>query len=420
MKDSGVEWIGKIPEKWDVRPFKNMTSIIMGQSPKSDEIKQTGETLFMQGNKEFREIYPSPTTYCETPSKKSRVGDILMSVRAPVGALNISDKEYGIGRGLCSIKGIGINREFLLYFLRKSVDDFEILSNGTTFSAITVDTLKNVKIVIPSLKEQQQIANFLNHKTHEINSIIGDTKQSIVELKKYKQAVITETVSRGLNPDVKMKDSGVEWIGEVPEHWNVSRLRYLGTLQNGISKSGDAFGSGFPFLSYGDVYRDIELPKTVSGLIESSESDRLNYSVTYGDVLFTRTSETIEEVGFSSTCLETIPDVVFAGFVIRFRPTTDELFPRFSKYYFRSQIHRSFFAKEMNLVIRASLSQQLLKKLPVLLPSIEEQQQIADYLDEKCAHIDSLIADKEKLIGEFETYRKALIFEYVTGKKEVE
>lgn len=343
-----------------------------------------------------------------------------MSVRAPVGALNISDKEYGIGRGLCSIKGIGINREFLLYFLRKSVDDFEILSNGTTFSAITVDTLKNVKIVIPSLKEQQQIANFLNHKTHEINSIIGDTKQSIVELKKYKQAVITETVSRGLNPDVKMKDSGVEWIGEVPEHWNVSRLRYLGTLQNGISKSGDAFGSGFPFLSYGDVYRDIELPKTVSGLIESSESDRLNYSVTYGDVLFTRTSETIEEVGFSSTCLETIPDVVFAGFVIRFRPTTDELFPRFSKYYFRSQIHRSFFAKEMNLVIRASLSQQLLKKLPVLLPSIEEQQQIADYLDEKCAHIDSLIADKEKLIGEFETYRKALIFEYVTGKKEVE
>ena len=158
----------------------------------------------------------------------------------------------------------------------------------------------------------------------------------------------------------------------------------------------------------------------VNGLIESSESERLNYSVKYGDVLFTRTSETIEEVGFASTCLETIPDVVFAGFVIRFRPLGDELYPCFSKYYFRSQIHRSFFSKEMNLVTRASLSQQLLKKLPVLLPSIEEQQQIADYLDEKCAHIDSLITNKEKMVQELEVYKKAMIYEYVTGKKEVE
>ena len=306
------------------------------------------------------------------------------------------------------------------YTLGKNFEDYFQTQLTGIIGGVSINNLKKFSIPIPSLHEQQKIADFLDEKISQIDIIIDKTKQSIVEFKKYKQSLITEIVTKGLNPDVKMKYSGIEWIGEIPEQWNVSRLRYLGTLQNGISKSGDAFGSGFPFLSYGDVYRGIELPKTVTGLIESSASDRLNYSVTYGDVLFTRTSETIEEVGFSSTCLETIPDVVFAGFVIRFRPITDELSPNFSKYYFRSQIHRSFFAKEMNLVTRASLSQQLLKKLPVLLPSTKEQQKIAGYLDEKCAHIDNLIADKEKLLSEFETYKKALIFEYVTGKKEVE
>lgn len=168
------------------------------------------------------------------------------------------------------------------------------------------------------------------------------------------------------------------------------------------------------------MYKNFALPENGSGLIKSSKNDRNIYSVKYGDVFFTRTSETIEEVGFAATCLKTIEDATFAGFVIRFRPNNfNELLPVFSKYYFRSDIHRKFFVKEMNLVTRASLSQELLKNLPVLLPTLEEQREIAIYLDDKCSEIDGAIKEKREQLETLEQYKKSLIYEYVTGKKEV-
>ena len=201
--------------------------------------------------------------------------------------------------------------------------------------------------------------------------------------------------------------------------WIVKKLRYLGGCQNGISKSSEYFGEGYPFVSYGDVYRNYQLPEMVKGLIMSTDSDRENYSVIRGDVLFTRTSETIEEVGFSCVCLKTIEHATFAGFVIRFRPNSDELLPEYSKYYFRSDMHRRFFVKEMNLVTRASLGQELLKQLPVILPPLQEQHEIANYLEQQCGELDGIIVKKEQYLTEIENYKKSLIYEYVAGKKEV-
>lgn len=217
-----------------------------------------------------------------------------------------------------------------------------------------------------------------------------------------------------------MKEANNTYLGFVPFEWREKRLRFLGLCQNGISKSIDFFGKGYPFVAYGDVSKNISLPESVAGLIDTNENEREIYSVRYGDVFFTRTSETIEEVGFASTCLKTIENAVFAGFVIRFRPFNQyELLPGFSKYYFRSNIHRKFFVKEMNLVTRASLSQELLKKLPVLLPPLNEQKRISNFLDNKCAEIDNLILEKEKFVTNLEGYKKSLIYEYVTGKKVV-
>src|SRR5699024_8947487 len=279
--------------------------------------------------------------------------------------------------------------------------------------------MKKILIHISSSEKQKKIAKILEDKVSKINNITDKLKQSIEELKKYKQSLITETVTKGLDPNVEIKDSETAYMGDIPFNWNVSRIRYLGFLQNGISKSGEYFGSGHPFVSYSDVYKNIELPKNVDGLVESTYEERERYSVKKGDVFFTRTSETIQEVGFASTCMEEVPDAVFAGFVIRFRSETQELNPAYAKYYFRSEIHREFFVKELNIVTRASLSQGLLKRLPVLLPSQEEQREISQFLDEKCYHIDNLIEKKQKIIAEMESYKKSLIYEYVTGKKEV-
>lgn len=130
-----------------------------------------------------------------------------------------------------------------------------------------------------------------------------------------RQAVITETVTKGLDPDVKMKDSGVEWIGDIPEHWSLRKIRYSGRLQNGISKSGTDFGHGYPFVSYGDVFKNPILPFEVEGLVNSTKLERTLYSVEKGDVFFTRTSETIEDITYASTCLAEIKEATFAGFL---------------------------------------------------------------------------------------------------------
>ena len=205
----------------------------------------------------------------------------------------------------------------------------------------------------------------------------------------------------------------------IPEGWEVKPLRRLGRLANGISKGGEYFGKGFPFVSYSDVYKNDAIPTQVKGLVEANDQERERYSVKRGDVFFTRTSETVDEIGIAAACLKDIQDSTFAGFLIRFRPMTDELLPEFSKYYFRNKLVSEYFAKELVMVTRASLGQELLKSLPVFIPPMKEQQAIANYLDEKCAAIDALVAEKEKLIADLETYKKSLIFELVTGKREV-
>lgn len=210
------------------------------------------------------------------------------------------------------------------------------------------------------------------------------------------------------------KDSGVQWLGEIPSHWECVRLKNLGTCQNGVSKGGDYFGEGFPFVSYSDAYKNIILPTTVQGLARSSEDDRVAYSVEKGDVLFTRTSETIDEIGFASTCLETIKDSVFAGFLIRFRPNTCSIIPEYYKYYFRSMHLRKFFTKEMNIVTRASLSQQLLGQLKVLIPSINEQKSISLYLDRKCNKLDEWLSKKQKEVEHLLELKQRIIADAVT------
>lgn len=291
--------------------------------------------------------------------------------------------------------------------------------------SVTRKVLKTTTVILPPKETQQKIATYLDEKCSQIEQTIQNQQQVIEKLKAYKQSLITEAVTGKVkikNGKVagkyeQYKDSGVDYLVEIPASWTMKRLRYIGSCQNGISKGGEYFGSGYPFVSYGDVYKNIVLPETVNGLIESTEEERENYSVRTGDIFFTRTSETIEEVGFTSVCLKTIENATFAGFVIRVRPNTDDLIPDFSKYYFKSEAHRRFFVKEMNLVTRASLSQDLLKRLPVLIPPKEEQKAIAEYLDKTCATIDSAIEQKQKLIEKLTEYKKSLIYECVTGKK---
>lgn len=425
MKDSGIEWIGQIPEDWGIirvkQAFIRKNEKAQQENPVVLSLARTGVRMRDVSTNEGQ---VADSYYNYNPVS---VGDLLLNPMDLYSGANcsLSEVEGVISPAYVNLRNKdGYHSKFYDYYFKVQYWMMVLFAHGKGVSfdnrwTLNHETLMNFPIVAPNYETQHRIADFLDDKCGKIDCYIEKQQQIIEKLKEYKQAVITEAVTKGLNHDVPMKDSGIEWIGEIPDHWEIRRLRYLGTCVNGISKGGEFFGSGYPFVSYSDVYKNMVLPTEVSGLVEATESEREWYSVKEGDVFFTRTSETIEEVAFTSTCMKTINNATFAGFLIRFRPTTDLLTKEFSKYYFRSSKHRLFFVKEMNLVTRASLSQELLKRLPVLLPSTEEQKKIAEFLDKKCSELDLAISRKQSIIEKLNEYKKSLIYEAVTGKLEV-
>ena len=425
MKDTGIEWIGEMPAEWLVKKVKHGFFRSKSEAHQEDPVVLS---LARSGVK-VRDMSNNEGQMAESYYNYNPVlpGDLLLNPMDLYSGANCSVSKVS---GVISPAYINLRHKkgycprYFDYYFKTQYWAMAMFAHGRGVSfdnrwTLGIEELKNYYIPVPCEDEQEKIATFLDNQCAVLDNIIQKTRASIDEYKKLKQSTITQAVTKGVHGSRVMQDTGIEWIGEIPIEWHVKKLRYLGGCQNGISKSSEYFGEGYPFVSYGDVYRNYQLPETVNGLIMSTDSDRENYSVIRGDVLFTRTSETIEEVGFSSVCLKTIEHATFAGFVIRFRPNTNELLPEYSKYYFRSDIHRRFFIKEMNLVTRASLGQELLKKLPVILPPLQEQLEIADYLEKKCGEIDRIIAKKEQYITELESYKKSLIYEYVTGKKEV-
>ena len=411
-KDSGVEWLGEIPSYWNLKKLKYLCKVTTGSRDTVNAVED-GEYPFFVRSQTIERIN-SVGADCEavlTAGDGVGVGKVYHYYN---GKFDFHQRVYMLYE-FSSVTG-----RFVYYYL--SSNFYKVALEGNAKS--TVDSLRlpqflNFEFSVPTVAEQNYIVDFLDHETAKIDSLIEKQQQLIELLKEKRQAVISHAVTKGLNANVALKDSGVEWLGQVPEHWEVRQLRYLGTCQNGINIGAEYFGSGSPFISYGDVYRNPELPTVFDGLVQSTENDRKIYSVRSGDVLFTRTSETIEEIGFSSTCLNDVKNATFAGFLIRFRPVKNTLLPEYSKFYFRNILLRAFFVKEMNLVTRASLSQELLKKLAVPFPSLEEQKKIADFLHSKDQIFDKLINDCKKQIELLKERRTALISAAVTGKIDV-
>jgi len=426
-KDSGVEWVGEIPEGWEVRKLKRAFSFATGFTP------PTGQSEYYEGGNHIwiniSDLKQKIVVESEKKITDKAIGDfqpeivpkgsLLYSFKLSVGKVAFVSKPVYTNEAIFAVKPAeGLALDFFYYSLPMQII---INANENIYGAkiLNQELIKNTDILLPSREDQTAIANYLDRKTAEIDELIAQKERLIELYEEEKTAIINQAVTKGIDPDARLKDSGIDWLGEIPEGWEVKRLRYVGNCQNGVSKGADYFGTGFPFVSYSDVYNNFVLPQNVEGLANSTEIDQVNYSVIKGDLLFTRTSETIEEIGISSTCLETINRAIFSGFLIRFRPFDGILFEGFSKYFFRSKLHRLFFVKEMNLVTRASLSQELLKRLPVILPPFPEQCEIASYLDRATSSIDAKIAKTKRIIELQKEYRTALISEVVTGKIKV-
>lgn len=419
MKDSGVEWIGKIPVGWKIVKIKNVADINMGQSPNGDDISDEGNLLFMQGNTDFGLKYPTPRLYCDKCPKKSRIGDILMSVRAPVGEMNISDKVYGIGRGLCSIKPKSIEREYLWYYMLKSKSDFNYYSNGSTFDSITLSVIFNFPIPIPSLSTQQKISAYLNDKCTKIDSIIEKQEKVIEKLKAYKLSVLTEAVTKGLNPDVKMKESGVQWIGEIPEHWEQTALKVgLADIQTGPFGSQlhaeDYIENGIYVINPANIINGKIVIDSKCSISYEKANELAQHLLSVGDIVFARRGE----MGRCACALDDGIQKLCGTGCIKLK-CNDRLIPKYIILYLQTHYIKQYL--ELNSVgtTMLNLNSTIISNIPILIPPISEQQQIVNYLDKKCSAIDKSIEQKQAIIEKLKEYKKSLIYEVVTGKREV-
>ena len=428
MSERKKLWSGDVPDTWKVAPLKHCIAF------RSDSLSEGTNPDYW-----FRYVDIGSVTACsgvtgyaemafrDAPSrarKRVRRGDTIVStVRTYLKAIARieDDEDVIVSTGFAVLEPCEFDSLYLTFLICSDLvcEEIERRSWGIAYPAISETSMSSIIVPIPPLFEQQLIADHLRRASAKLDSACSVLERQLQTLDDYRKALIQETVTKGLDLTVDMKPSGYEYLGSIPSTWGMSPLLYLGEMQNGISKDGDSFGSGYPFVSYGDVYRNVFLPRAVEGLVESNSEERYRYSVKKNDAFFTRTSETIDEIGFASVCLESIENATFAGFLIRFRPNTCKLNMRFAAYYFRSENLRAYFAREMVSVTRASLSQNLLGRLVVPLPPLDEQERIANYLDSKYSVVDRLIAGKRKQLETLRAQRQSLIYEYVTGKRRV-
>ena len=284
------------------------------------------------------------------------------------------------------------------------------------------DGVKWLKILVPSVPEQERIAAFLDAECAEIDAVLEKTRASIEEYKKLKQAVITQAVTKGIRGDRPMKDSGIEWIGEIPAEWRKTQLRHCAAIKSGITlgkkyEKTDSLVER-PYLRVANV-QDGYVDLSVLTTIEVTQDEDLKYRLRAGDVLMTEGGDR-DKLGRGCVWHGEIEPCLHQNHIFAVQTSKDTLLPEFLEYLTVSDVGRSYFdvtaIKTTNLACTSS-SKVLAFTIP--LPSVEEQAEIVEALNTKCAGIDDLIAKKQQYLTEIENYKKSLIYEYVTGKKEV-
>ena len=287
---------------------------------------------------------------------------------------------------------------------------------------LSQEELRKIQIPFPPIDEQKKIADFLDEKCGEIDSIRSDIQKQIDILNDYKKSVITEAVTKGRNPKAKLKDSGIEWIGKIPEGWNVKKLKFYFNFGKGLPITKENLqDTGVPVISYGQIHSKQNSGTAINDTLirfvnESYLRSNPSSLVHQNDFIFADTSEDLDGCG-NCVYVDT-KEPLFAGYhAIIFRSLQPNA--KYFAYLFLTDCWRSQIRKVASGVKLYSITQKILKETSVIIPPLSEQKAIADYLDEKCSEIDATIADKQKQLETLDEYKKSLIFEYVTGKKEV-
>lgn len=438
MKDSGIEWIGKIPNTWEIKKIRFVASIIRGGSPRpiNQYLSDTddgynwiriGDTT--KGDKYIRTTKLKIIRGGLSSTRFVKQNTLLLTNSMSYGEPYILKTNGCIHDGwLAFYNYIGIDKLFLYYsLLSESVrNQFAVSVNGSVVVNLNIEKVKNAYIVLPDLRKQQAIADFLDAKCADIDSLTEDIQKQIETLKEYKKSVITQAVTKGLDPNVEMKDSGIEWIGEIPKHWIVKRIKNIICNDKDGIKIGP-FGSALSnkTISNGsyNIYGQANLVNNDFSYTKNTINEKTFYSLKSYQVL--PNDICLSMMGTIGKC-KIVPTNINPGIMdshlIKIRLDEVQMLSKFFEYVYDKDLSDVCII-EMQYVKKGSimdgLNTSIVKNLRLVVPPIAEQRIIADFLDSKCADIDAAIEGKQKQLDVLKEYKKSLIYEYVTGKKEV-
>ena len=424
-KDSGVKWLGKIPSNWSVIPLKRYFSIINGSTPKSgNDNFWNGDIIWITPSdlskltsfdiiNSTRKITKSGLASCGTSIVP--INSIILSCRAPIGSIGLAKVELCTNQGCKSLVPFQDSSSyFYAYVLSICTEELNAKGKGTTFLELSNDELGYFSLPKPTIKEQRNIVIFLDYETYKIDTLIKQQQQLIKLLEEKRQAVISHTVTKGLNPNVSMKDSGVEWLGEIPEHWQIWKLAHafeiIGSGTTPPSDTNDWYGDDINWVTTGELREDIIL--STSKKIKKKTLQYFSTLKIYpkGTILIAMYGATIGRLGILGESATTNQACCALS-------NSNYLFNMYLFYWlisFRQEIIQLSSGGG-----QPNINQEKVAALKISTPTLEEQKEIISFLDQETLKLRHLIAKANKVIELLKERRTALISAAVTGKIDV-
>ena len=401
--------VGVIPEDWEVKKLEEIATIIMGQSPSSDSYNESRDGLpFFQGNSEFGRMFPTVKKWCNEPLKIAKPLDILISVRAPVGAVNINIEESCIGRGLGAVRSHqNIDYRYLYYTLIESEKVLNSSAQGSTFTAINSGDLKNLKIKVPKLKEQEKIAEILS----TVDSQIDNTENLIEKSKELKKGLMQKLLTKGIGHSEFKKTA----VGDIPVDWQIEKIANVTNLiKSGLSRKLSDENIGIPCLRSNNIKESkltlVDLKYWY--LIDNKGANLNDYILDSGDIIMNFINSP-SQIGKGCIFNKENLDCIYSTNLLRIKLDEEKMLTKFFYYYTQTERYK----KEIMLITKPAVNQASFtttefKEIKFPVPTIKEQNRIVDILSSVDKKIDEYENKKQKL----EDVKKGLMQQLLTGK----
>lgn len=430
-KKTNIPWIGEIPSDWSTCRFKNVASfkkdIAKNKSYLYERLALTLNGVIKRSKDDDEGLQPDTFDSYQILNP----GDFVFKM---IDLQNISTSRVGKSPflGLVSPAYLRfepspfIDSDFYYYYLMNLYYQcvFNKIAGDGVRSALNKDDIGNIECPVPPFEEQNKIVKEIKSKEEKINALIANEEKQIEKLKEYKQALISEAVTKGLDPNVPMKDSGVEWIDKIPADWNICRLKSSFSFGKGLPiTKANLLKSGIKVISYGQIHAKNNFSYTINEDLFRYVSDEYlvtnpNSLVTHNDFIFADTSE--DEHGSGDFVLIDEDDSIFAGYHTIILKHINERFNfSYIAFLFMSDYWKRQIRSKIQGVKVYSISSKILSQATILVPSFEQQNEISLFLIEKCQKIDLLCYKKQQKIERYTRLRRSIIYEYVTGKMEV-